>query len=92
MKYLSEIIKIISCTVENHTKDMEIHDISCKSHECKQGFVFAALKGENADGHDYAFDAYERGCRAFLVESKLDLPQDAVQIITQNSRKKIYYW
>ena len=89
MKYLSEIIKIISCTVENHTKDMEIHDISCKSHECKQGFVFAALKGENADGHDYAFDAYERGCRAFLVESKLDLPQDAVHIITQNSRKSL---
>jgi len=89
MKYLSEIIKIMACTVENFTKDMEIRDISCKSHECEQGFVFAALKGENVDGHNYAFDAYKNGCRAFLVESKLNLPKDAIQIITQNSRKAL---
>ena len=89
MKYLSEIIKVISCTVENFTRDTEIHDISCKSFECKQGFIFAALKGENADGHDYVFDAYEKGCRAFLVESKLNLPADATQIITQDSRKAL---
>lgn len=89
MKYLSEIIGIMPCTVENFTKDIEIYDISCKSFECKQGFIFAALKGDSTDGHNYVHDAYKRGCRAFLVESKSDLPSDATQIITQSSRKAL---
>ena len=38
------------------------------------------------DGHTYAASAYKNGCRAFLCEHALDLPADAAQIITADTR------
>ena len=51
--------------------------------------LFVCLTGARTDGHIYAPLAYEGGCRAFLTERKLDLPEDAVQIVTENTRRAL---
>lgn len=51
--------------------------------------LFVCLAGARTDGHVFAPLAYENGCRAFLVERKLDLPRDAVQIVTGNTRRAL---
>jgi UDP-N-acetylmuramoyl-tripeptide--D-alanyl-D-alanine ligase len=40
------------------------------SRQAGPGSLFAALPGENADGHDFIEDAYARGCRATLASSQ----------------------
>ncbi|MCL2518168.1 MAG: UDP-N-acetylmuramoyl-L-alanyl-D-glutamate--2,6-diaminopimelate ligase, partial [Oscillospiraceae bacterium] len=38
------------------------------------------------DGHKYAMNAYNNGCRVFVCEEKLSLPDDATQIIKSDTR------
>lgn len=48
--------------------------------------LFFCMPGANIDGHAFAPMVYEAGCRAFVVEHKLDLPADATQVIVKSSR------
>ncbi len=48
--------------------------------------VFVCICGALQDGHNYAASAYEQGCRIFVCERELDLPQDAIILLTADSR------
>ena len=50
------------------------------------GSLFVCLVGARTDGHRYAQQAYQNGCRAFLAEHPLDLPADAAQVCTPDTR------
>ena len=47
--------------------------------------VFFALKGAHKDGHIYCQDAYNKGCRCFVVSEIIDLPEDAHIIEVENT-------
>lgn len=51
--------------------------------------VFFCLVGKTADGHSFARAAYRNGCRIFVVERFLELPPDAVQYRTSNTRRAL---
>ncbi len=51
--------------------------------------VFFCLCGARADGHDFAPTAYQNGCRVFVAEKKLPLPDDAFVLIVPNSREAL---
>lgn len=68
-------------------KDNDILDITYNSSNSKPGFIFIALVGETVDGHNYALDAYNRGCRIFILQHDLDeLHDDCIKIIVENTR------
>ena len=46
--------------------------VEIDSRACTEGSVFAALPGQNADGHDYLDAAAENGAVAALVEREVD--------------------
>lgn len=50
------------------------------------GTVFFCLVGKTSDGHLYAPSAYRNGCRIFVVETPLELPEDALQIQVPDTR------
>ena len=50
------------------------------------GTVFYCLRGKTADGHQYAPSAYRNGCRVFVVEEPLELPDDALQYRVEDTR------
>ncbi len=52
--------------------DIDILGISTDSREVEKGFLFAAVKGTTADGHDYIDEAVRRGASALLVEREVD--------------------
>ena len=54
--------------------DPKIVDITHDSRQVQAGWLFACLRGERHDGHDYAAAAVGRGAVALLVERELDLP------------------
>ena len=68
------------------TSDAEISAITYDSRKAAAGSLFVCLVGAWLDGHTYAESAYQNGCRAFLVEHRVDLPADAVQIVTDDTR------
>ena len=80
---LNDLIQHISHT---GTSDTDITAITYDSRKATAGSLFVCLVGAWLDGHTYAASAYQNGCRAFLVEHTLDLPADAVQIITDDTR------
>ena len=82
---LSKIVAHTDYTCEAF-RDAEITDIVYDSRKAAPGTLFVALAGALADGHDYAESAYQNGARAFLAERPLELPADALVLLTENTR------
>lgn len=85
---LSEILAGLSYNAENF-RDEEIKDIAYDSRKCGEGILFVCLVGAFTDGHDYAKGAYEKGSRVFLCEKEVSLPDDALIIMTENTRSAL---
>ena len=85
---LSEILKDLSYTCDNFC-DCDITDIAYDSRKCGEGILFVCLVGAITDGHKYIQSAYDKGSRVFLCEREVDLPDDAMVIITDNTRSAL---
>lgn len=85
---LSEILKGLQYKAENFA-DCEIKDIAYDSRKSGKDILFVCLVGAFTDGHSYAMSAYEKGCRVFLCQREVDLPRDALIIITENTRSAL---
>ncbi len=69
----------------------EVSAVEFSSKKAAAHSLFFCLRGASGDGHDYAADAYARGCRAFVCERELDLGDDAVQVTVTDSREALAY-
>lgn len=83
--FLTDILNGIEYINES-TIATEIIDIVYDSRKAKDSTIFVCLRGARFDGHKYARNAYDGGCRCFMVEELLDLPSDSVQIIVKDTR------
>lgn len=69
----------------------DVTDIVYDSRKAVRGTLFVCLVGAVSDGHSYAGAAYEKGCRIFMVQRELDLPDDAVQITVSDTRSALAF-
>ena len=69
--------------------DTEIDEICHDSRRACEGTLFVCIKGAVSDGHDYAYSAYSRGCRHFVAERRLELPDDANVFTVTDTRKAL---
>ena len=53
--------------------------------------AFVCMPGARVDGHDFAQAVYEAGCRIFFAEHPLDLPDDALVIVCEDTRASLPY-
>ncbi len=53
---------------DNISVDARISGISSDSRECKEGYIFAAIKGVNIDGIEYVGKAIGNGARYIIVD------------------------
>ena len=72
--------------------DLDIPSITSDSREVKQGDMFIAIKGFEADGHTYIPAAIEKGAGVIVVEEGFDVksvkfPSDITVIMAPNTRK-----
>ena len=65
---------------------LPVEDIVYNSTEARPNTVFFCIVGSKADGHNFAEQAYEKGVKIFVCERVLPLPDDAVQVVVENSR------
>lgn len=82
---LSELLCDIEYTAVS-MKDEEISSVEISSRKCKSGSIFVCLRGAKTDGHRYVEDAYSRGCRVFLCDRRVSLPEDGCVIMCSDSR------
>ena len=92
MKYptLSKICAAYPCEIIG-SADAEIEKLEYNSKKAESGTLFFCLPGARVDGHDFAPLAYESGCRHFVVEKVLPLPDDATQVKVKASREALAY-
>lgn len=64
----------------------EILSLCCDSRKVFSDSLFVCISGSVTDGHDYAWAAYHRQCRVFVMEHLIDLPDDAFVIVTKDTR------
>ena len=62
-------------------KDLDIPNITFDSRQVEQGTLFFAVKGTQADGHDYIDKAIEQGASAIVCEKMPSKKQDNVTYI-----------
>lgn len=67
--------------------DSLVTGVAIDSRQVGKGDLFAALKGEYRDGHDFALDALRRGASAVLTE--LELPLEGCQIVVPDVAKAL---
>jgi len=71
--------------------DIVITGLSHDSRQVRPGYLFVAIKGLNADGHDYIPQAIQRGAVAVVAERKpSELPQVPF-VLVPDSRQALAY-
>jgi len=92
--FLDKLLVRINCTsIINKSgvdpKEINICGICCDSRQAEAGSLFVCISGALSDGHDFARAAYDRNCRIFVAEKELVLPDDAIVILTDNTRASL---
>ena len=59
----------------------DIYYISTSSKDIKENTLFIPIKGEKYDGHDFLNDAYNNGCRMFLIDKNHDFYKKDISLI-----------
>lgn len=72
--------------------DKEITGLERNSKEIRNGFLFIAIKGFSADGHEYIQNAIENGAVAVMIEEgcdlkKFNIPEHVTIVMTKNTRE-----
>ncbi len=82
---LDEIIKNIK--FKGTPDEREIYNIVHDSRKVKEGSLFIAIAGENNDGHDYIFDAIDKGATAVIANGRSPITNRVPIIQVKNPRK-----
>ena len=81
-----EGIEYISSINPSETDNIDIEDIVYDSRLAKENYIFIAIKGETMDGHDFIKNAYDNGCRVFVVTENIELPEGSIKILLKDTR------
>jgi UDP-N-acetylmuramoyl-L-alanyl-D-glutamate--2,6-diaminopimelate ligase len=68
---------------------IDIEGVAYNSRQVERGFVFVAMKGQEADGHDYIEEAIEKGARAVVLEDGNRRIGGIPTVVVPNSRKAL---
>ncbi len=69
---LEELLRDIDVISRHGWRDVEIKGISTDSRSISEGELFVAVRGHEADGHDYVDHAVNAGAAALVVESPVE--------------------
>lgn len=89
MKALSVLLADVTYKLNQGKLDLNISALVFDSRLAKADTLFFCIVGLQTDGHQYAQQAYNQGCRAFIVEKKVILPSDATIIEVENTTQAL---
>ena len=84
---LSELFEGIKYKNIKGSMDININDIVYDSRKVKNGNMFMAIVGNDADGHDYIDDAINKGANCVVISRDTIISKDVTVIKVDNVRK-----
>lgn len=78
-------------TSKNYDENFDVSDICHNSRSACSSSLFVCIKGATVDGHDFAFSAYQSGCRHFIAEHEIRLPSDANVFYVEDTKVALAY-
>lgn len=87
MMKLNELLKAIQPVEVTGSTDIDITGIETDSRQVKEGYLFMALRGTQADGHTYIPSAVEKGAVAVLCEEVPEQAPEATYIVVKDSEE-----
>lgn len=71
---ISSVLSPISICQQQGASSVEVRDLCTDTRQVVNASqsLFVAIDGKRHDGHQFLWDIYQKGCRAFLVERSLD--------------------
>ena len=64
----------------NSIQYLNAQGIVTDSRKVKDGYVFAALRGERTDGHNFIAQVFESGALAVISEQRLDISRPYILV------------
>lgn len=83
---LNSILEGIDIVNIYNNSDVDILHITNNSRECREGSLFAAVRGFQTDGHKYMESAKDNGAAAIICEG-YNPDIDCVQVVVSSSRR-----
>lgn len=85
---LTELLNNVNVKKIIGNEDINIENISYDTRKVDEKSLFVCIKGINTDRHQFASQAYEKGCRAFVSEYPLDL-DGIVNVVVDDTNKAL---
>lgn len=89
MQALSVLLTDFTYKLNQGKLDLNISALVFDSRLAKAETLFFCIVGLQTDGHQFAQQAYDQGCRAFIVEKNVILPSDATIIEVENTSEAL---
>ena len=88
---LKELIKGLNITEILGNPNCDVRGVTQDSRKVQKGFLFAALPGQERDGHQFIAQALKKGALALIVSEKKALIQSesVTQVLVDNSRRAL---
>ena len=67
-----------------------ITNISIDSRDIKENTLYIPIIGETHDGHKFLEDAYNIGCKTFLIDSKHKFEKDDINLVMVKDTTKAF--
>jgi UDP-N-acetylmuramoyl-L-alanyl-D-glutamate--2,6-diaminopimelate ligase len=89
MKQLTVLLENINYKLINGSLEQNATDLVFDSRKAVAESVFFAIVGFTNDGHHFVQQGYNQGCRIFVVQEKVELPEDATIILVPNTSEAL---
>lgn len=86
---LKDILFGVSILEINGDRSVVISDLTFDSRKAKDGTLFFAIKGTNADGHNFVDQVVANGCKAIIASEKIETPNDVTVVYTNNTHEAL---
>ena len=89
MKALNVLMESVNFKLINGSLEQNATDLVFDSRKAVTESVFFAIVGFSNNGHQFVQQAYDQGCRIFVVQEKVELPEDATIILVPNTSEAL---
>ena len=89
MRKLNSLLENLNYKLVNGSLEESINDLVFDSRKAVADSVFFAIVGFTNNGHQFVQQAYNQGCRIFVVQENVELPEDATIILVPNTSEAL---
>lgn len=84
--FFRELLEAVEVCAAGGDPAVPVKGIAYDSRQVKPGFLFVAIKGFKADGHEYINEAIKKGAAAVVMQREADLPPGTAWALTPDTR------